>query len=151
MDLLLGQAFSLKFGKKTMQQYLISDLAKRTQLPTDTIRFYEKKQLIKSCYRADNNYKYYDDETLKRLIFIKRCRALDMTLHEVEVLLEQIQHPEQGCKIIDQLIEEHIQHIETKIKELTSFKSQLYELRQSCTSNTTIDHCQIVKNLGKSE
>ena len=38
-----------------------------------------------------------------------------------------------------------------KIKELTSFKSQLYELRQSCTSNTTIDHCQIVKNLGRSE
>ena len=134
-----------------MQQYLIGDLAKKTQLSTDSIRFYEKKQLIKPSFRADNNYKYYDEDTLKRLIFIKRCRALDMTLHEVEVLLEQIQHPEQGCKIIDQLIEEHIQHIETKIKELTSFKSQLYELRQSCTSNTTIDHCQIVKNLGKSE
>ena len=45
-----------------MHQYLISDLAKRTQLPTDTIRFYEKKKLIKSSFRADNNYKYYDDE-----------------------------------------------------------------------------------------
>ncbi|MDN5435219.1 MAG: MerR family DNA-binding transcriptional regulator, partial [Acinetobacter sp.] len=51
-----------------MQQYLISDLAKKTQLSTDTVRFYEKKNLIRSSYRADNNYKYYDDETLKRLI-----------------------------------------------------------------------------------
>ena len=134
-----------------MNQYLISDLAKKTQLSSDTIRFYEKKQLIKASFRAENNYKYYDDETLKRLIFIKRCRSLDMTLHEISQLTEQIQYPKKGCKIIDQLIEEHIQHIETKIKELTSFKSQLYELRQSCTSNTTIDHCQIVKNLGKSE
>lgn len=74
-----------------------------------------------------------------------------MTLHEISQLTEQIQYSGRNCKIIDQLIEKHIQHIEIKIKELTSFKSQLYELRQFFTSNTTIDHCQIVKNLGKSE
>lgn len=134
-----------------MHQYLISDLAKKTQLSNDTIRFYEKKQLIKPSFRADNNYKYYDDEALKRLIFIKRCRSLDMTLHEITQLLEQIQYPEQGCQVIDQLIEEHIQHVETRIQELMSFKSQLQELRQSCSSNTTIDHCQIVKKLETSE
>ncbi|WP_089604813.1 Cd(II)/Pb(II)-responsive transcriptional regulator [Acinetobacter piscicola] len=134
-----------------MHQYLISDLAKKTQLSNDTIRFYEKKQLIKPSFRADNNYKYYDDEALKRLIFIKRCRSLDMTLHEITQLLEQIQYPEQGCKVIDQLIEEHIQHVETRIQELMSFKTQLHELRQSCSSNTTIDHCQIVKKLETSE
>lgn len=134
-----------------MHHYLISDLAKKTQLSNDTIRFYEKKQLIKHSFRADNNYKYYDDEALKRLIFIKRCRSLDMTLHEITQLLEQIQYPEQGCKVIDQLIEEHIQHVETRIQELISFKTQLHELRQSCASNTTIDHCQIVKQLETSE
>lgn len=134
-----------------MHQYLISDLAKKTQLSNDTIRFYEKKQLIKASFRADNNYKYYDDEALKRLIFIKRCRSLDMTLHEITQLLEQIQYPEQGCQVIDQLIEEHIQHVETRIQELMNFKSQLQELRQSCSSNTTIDHCQIVKKLETSE
>ncbi len=130
-----------------MQQYLISDLAKKTQLSTDTIRFYEKKNLIQASFRAENNYKYYNDETLKRLIFIKRCRALDMTLQEIIALLEQVQHPERGCKIVDQLIAEHIQHVETRILELQSFKTQLVALRQSCASDSTIDHCQIVKNL----
>ena len=42
-----------------MQQYLIGELAKKTQLSTDSIRFYEKKQLIKASFRAENNYKYY--------------------------------------------------------------------------------------------
>lgn len=130
-----------------MQHYLIGDLAKKTQLSLDTIRFYEKKQLIQPSFRAENNYKYYDDEALKRLIFIKRCRALDMTLHEIVALLEQVQHPERGCKIVDQLIEEHIQHVETRILELQSFKTQLVALRQSCASDSTIDHCQIVKKL----
>ncbi|MDO6646824.1 MerR family DNA-binding protein, partial [Acinetobacter guillouiae] len=77
------------------------------------MRFYEKKNLIRSSYSADNNYKYYDDETIKRHIFIKRCRALDMTLHDSTQLLEHLQHPEQGCKINDQLIEEHIRHVAT--------------------------------------
>ena len=71
-----------------MNQYLISDLAKKTQLSSDTIRFYEKKQLIKASFRAENNYKYYDDDTLKRLIFIKRCPSLDMTLHKISQLTE---------------------------------------------------------------
>ena len=134
-----------------MPRYLIGNLAKKVQLSSDTIRFYEKKHLIKASFRAENNYKYYDDEALKRLVFIKRCRSLDMTLHEIRQLIEQTQHPERGCKIIDQLIADHIQHVETKIQELSSFKSQLYELRQACSSNTTIDHCQIVKKLEKNE
>ena len=134
-----------------MQHYLISDLAKKTQLSTDTIRFYEKKKLIHASFRAENSYKYYDNETLKRLIFIKRCRALDMTLQEIVMLLEQIQHPERGCIIVDQMIEEHIQHVETRITELQSFRTELMQLRQSCKSDSTIDHCQIVKNLEKSE
>ncbi|KAF1022136.1 MAG: HTH-type transcriptional regulator ZntR [Acinetobacter bereziniae] len=134
-----------------MRQYLISDLAKKTQLSTDTIRFYLKKQLIQSSYRAENNYKYYDEDTLKRLVFIKRCRSLDMTLNEITQLLALIKHPEQDCKVIDQLFEEHIQHVEARIQEMQNFKSQLHELRQSCSSNTTIDHCQIVKKLEASE
>ena len=40
-----------------MQHYLIHQLAKKTQLPVDTVRFYEKKQLITPSYRAENNYK----------------------------------------------------------------------------------------------
>lgn len=62
-------------------------------------------------------------------------------------IIEQVQHPERGCKIVDQLIEEHIQHVETRITELQSFKTQLVALRQSCASDSTIDHCQIVKKL----
>ncbi|WP_086203043.1 MerR family DNA-binding protein [Acinetobacter silvestris] len=130
-----------------MKNYLIKDLANKTQLSTDTIRFYEKKQLIRPSFRAANNYRYYDDETLKRLIFIKRCRALDMSLFEISQLIELIKQPTQGCQVIDQLIEQHIQQVEEKITELQSFQQQLQSLRQSCSSSTTIEQCQILKKL----
>lgn len=83
---------------KTFKTYLISDLAKITHLSTDTIRFYEKKQLIHPSYRADNNYRYYDDEAIKRLIFIKRCRALDMSLQEITQLSALVKQPTEGCQ-----------------------------------------------------
>ncbi|OTG81790.1 Cd(II)/Pb(II)-responsive transcriptional regulator [Acinetobacter sp. ANC 4648] len=130
-----------------MRNYLIKDLANKTQLSTDTIRFYEKKQLIQPSFRAANNYRYYDDETLKQLIFIKRCRALDMSLQEIRQLIELVQQPQAGCQVVDQMIEQHIQQVEEKIAELRTFHTQLQDLRLSCSSNTTIDHCQILKQL----
>lgn len=53
-----------------MAQYLIHELAKKVGVSTDTIRFYEKKHLLTPSFRAENNYRYYNDEALKRLIFI---------------------------------------------------------------------------------
>ena len=79
-----------------MAQYLIHELAKKVGVSTDTIRFYEKKHLLTPSFRAENNYRYYNDEALKRLIFIKRCRALDMNLKEIEALIELEKQPKQN-------------------------------------------------------
>ncbi len=133
------------------KHYLIHDLAKQTQLSTDTIRFYEKKQLIQPCFRGDNNYRYYDDDARQRLIFIKHCRALDMSLQEISQLTELVKQPQAGCQVVDQIIEQHIQQVEEKIAELQTFHAQLQDLRKSCSSNTTIDHCQILKQLKAAE
>ncbi|SPL71848.1 Cd(II)/Pb(II)-responsive transcriptional regulator [Acinetobacter stercoris] len=130
-----------------MKNYLIHELAKQTQLSVDSIRFYEKKNLIEPSFRAVNNYRYYDQEALKRLVFIKRCRALDMSLDEISQLMELIRHPEQGCQVVDQLVEQHILKVNEKIRELQKFQSELQQLRQLCQNDTTIDHCQIIKHL----
>nr|WP_174507076.1 Cd(II)/Pb(II)-responsive transcriptional regulator [Acinetobacter sp. Marseille-Q1620] len=130
-----------------MKNYLIHELAKLTQLSVDSIRFYEKKNLIEPSFRAVNNYRYYDQEALKRLVFIKRCRALDMSLDEISQLMELIRHPEQGCQVVDQLVEQHILKVNEKISELQKFQSELHQLRQLCQNDTTIDHCQIIKHL----
>ena len=130
-----------------MSQYLISELAKKTNLSTDTIRFYEKKNLIQPNFRANNQYRYYDDQALKRLLFIKRCRALDMSLKEIETLIELEQNPAQSCASVNSMIDQHLAEITNKIKELKLFKTQLKQLRASCLVPTTVDHCQILKSL----
>ena len=127
--------------------YLIKDLSKRTNITPDAIRFYEKKNLIQPSFRADNNYRYYNEEALKRLILIKRCRSLDMTLKEIETIIELEKHPSQDCCAVNEVIDEHIKHVKDRIEELQKFQAQLIELRESCSSQNTIDSCQILKNL----
>lgn len=127
--------------------YLMRDLVKRTDLSADSIRFYEKKKLIQPTLRGENNYRYYDDVALKRLIFIKRCRALDLSLKEIEHLIELEQQPDQDCNAVNQLIDHHLEQVDAKIAELQHFQLQLQQLRQSCNTQNTIDHCNILKKL----
>lgn len=127
--------------------YLIKDLVQKTGLSADTIRFYEKKNLLEPSFRRDNNYRYYQDEALKRLIFIKRCRALDISLKEIEYLIQLEQNPQQDCSAVNQLIDEHLKQVEQKIVELKKFQIQLQQLRQSCATLSTIDDCQILRQL----
>ncbi|WP_159516062.1 Cd(II)/Pb(II)-responsive transcriptional regulator [Acinetobacter sp. 18QD2AZ41W] len=134
-----------------MSVYLISEIAKKTALSTDSIRFYEKKGLIQPNFRASNRYRYYGEEALKRLLFIKRCRALDMSLKEIEALIKLEQNPQQECGAVNQLIDQHLEDISKKIRELQLFEQQLITLRKSCNIPTTIDHCQILKMLEQTE
>lgn len=130
-----------------MMKYLIGELAKKSQVSVDSIRFYEKRGVLKAPKRADNNYRYYDDQALDQLIFIRHCRELGMSLKEIETLQQLLEHPEQQCTLVDQAIEIHLGHINEKIKQFERFKTKLQQLRQRCQSSTTIDDCKIVQTL----
>ena len=127
--------------------YLINELSKITGVTTDTIRFCEKRKLLQFAYRADNNYRYYDENTLKRIIFIRRCRALDLSLSEIEYLIELEQNPQQSCHEVNQMMDKHIHQVTDKLKELENFKVQLQQLRSSCNQESQINNCQILKQL----
>lgn len=130
-----------------MINYLISDLAKKSGLSPDTIRFYEKKGLIKAEFRADNQYRYFNEATLKRLLLIKRYRSLNIGLKEIENLIELQHTPQADCGVLNTILDQHIDDIENKINELKLFQKELKELRQHCHQPTTVRDCQIFKTL----
>ncbi|WP_269915110.1 MerR family transcriptional regulator [Acinetobacter sp. HY1485] len=125
----------------------IGQLAKKVKLTTDTIRFYEQKKLMTPAKRGENQYRYYSDIQVKELIFIRHCRDLGMSLHEIELLNQQLKDPQQSCQEVDHIIDEHLNHIEHKITRLMAFQTQLQQLKNSCQSNQTVENCQIVQTL----
>lgn len=128
-------------------KYTIGELAKKAKLSADTIRFYEKKGLIDTAQRAENNYRYYGENSLSQLTFIRHCRELGMSLKEIEVLHEQLKHPTDTCTPVNELIASHLHHVNETIQQLEKFKHQLEYLKQLCDHDEQVKDCKIIQTL----
>lgn len=71
-----------------MTSYRISDAAKRTGLPTSTLRYYERIGLLPAPGRTDSGYRAYEERALERLAFIAHARALGLRLDEIGELAD---------------------------------------------------------------
>ena len=125
----------------------IGELARQTGCSIQTIRFYERKGLLDKPSRSEGNYRLYDKAAADKLTFIKQCRALDISMKEIELLLEQKTSPNQSCSSVNLLIEEHIAQVDTKIDELQQLKTVLTRMSKKCSSDNTIKSCGILKDL----
>jgi len=59
---------------------LIGEVADAVRLPTQTIRFYERKGLLAQPSRAANGYRNYDEPTITRVQFIRAAQAAGLTV-----------------------------------------------------------------------
>lgn len=126
---------------------LIGDLAAATGTAIETIRFYEREGLIPAPQRAENNYRMYTAAHAERLAFIRHCRNLDMTLDEIRTLLRLRDAPLQDCGEVNALLDEHIGHVNHRIRELRTLQKHLKALRARCGTPHAIEQCGILNEL----
>lgn len=125
----------------------IGELATTTDTAVETIRFYERQGLLPEPQRSDANYRIYDDSHVQRLQFIRHCRSLDMALDEIRVLLKYKDEPQQNCRIVNELLDEHVGHVAQRIRELRALEKQLLALRGQCRTASAAADCGILKDL----
>src|SRR5690242_18343130 len=112
----------------------IGELARMTRCGIETIRYYEREGLLPKAGRTSGNYRRYSQEHAELLSFIRRCRSLDMALNEIRVLLRFRAAPEEHCREVNAVLENHIVHVEERIAELRSLERQLKALREQCSN-----------------
>ncbi|MBB5205393.1 MAG: Cd(II)/Pb(II)-responsive transcriptional regulator [Burkholderiales bacterium] len=125
----------------------IGELAKATQTQTETIRYYEREGLLPAAPRTDSNYRRYGPGHVERLALIRRCRSLDMSLDEVRELLRIRDDPDAGCGEVNDLLDEHIEHVSVRLKELKALRGELQALRARCTNPQSAKACGILEGL----
>jgi Cd(II)/Pb(II)-responsive transcriptional regulator len=125
----------------------IGELAKITDCQVETIRYYERENLLPPPARSDGNYRLYTQAHVERLTFVRNCRILDMTLDEIRSLLTLRDSPQDQCQNVNDLIDEHIHHVKARIDGLVALQEQLVALRQKCRGSDTDEHCAILQRL----
>ncbi|TGK29424.1 MerR family transcriptional regulator [Leptospira gomenensis] len=120
---------------------LIRDLEKKTGLPRDTIRFYEKEGLLKDCLisRRENNYKEYSTDVVERLVWIKTLRRFSFSLEEIKNLSLSDESDPKKCEPLIHSVNDKLQRIDEEILQLQHIKLQLDKVKKNCGPSCTLE------------
>ena len=125
----------------------IGELTAKAGVNSETVRFYERKGLLPRPLRQPSGYRLYDEETLKRLRFIKGAQVIGFTLREVRELMELRVGPGRTCSDVKDRVEERLQDVNAKLRHLRSMKKAMQRLTAMCADEQLSGECPIVAAL----
>ncbi len=129
--------------------YRIGELAKLAGVTPDTIRYYEKQQMMDHEVRTEGGFRLYTGNDLQRLKFIRYARQLGFTLEAIRELLSIRVDPEHHtCLESKSIVQARLREVESRIEELQSMQRSLKKLNDACcgTAHSSV-YCSILETL----
>jgi Cu(I)-responsive transcriptional regulator len=126
--------------------FTIGGLARETATKAETIRYYERINLLPAPDRTNGNYRIYNTEHLSRLSFIRRARDLGFSIEQVREILGLADDRNRSCAGVDAIAREHLAEVERKIADLNAMRRELSTIIGQCARNVIAD-CRIIEAL----
>ncbi len=114
------------------QVFQIGELAGLLDLSPRTIRYYEEIGLLTSVRRMEGGKRIYTSDDLRRLRFIKKLKALGLTLAEMQELEAAYLKHRTNRTVLPRLVElldRRIAEIDERIETLASLRYEIVEYR----------------------
>lgn len=126
----------------------ISRAAEQAGVGVETIRFYERRGLIKQPTRPrSGGYRFYDDEVVERIRFIRQAQELGFSLREIAELLSLKADPGADCGDVRKQAIVKREEVNRKIAQLHNMQAALDELIASCPGGGALRACTIIDAL----
>jgi len=93
-------------------------LSRKTGCHIETIRYYERIGLLRKPLRSEGGHRLYDNEQVKRLVFIRRSRELGFSLEEIRTLLKFVDGKRYTCEEVKIVTDRHLEDVKKKISYL---------------------------------
>jgi MerR family transcriptional regulator, copper efflux regulator len=103
----------------------IGEVAKRSGVGIETLRFYEKSGLLERPGRTYSGYRMYGDDVFERISFIKRAQVLGFTLDEIKQLVEHKRKGENPCAEVRAIAQRRLEELDSRIKQLRKYRKEL--------------------------
>lgn len=129
----------------------IGELARAANVPTSTVRFYERRGLLKPDARTPSNYRTYSARAAERLKFIRAAQATGFSLKDIKEMLALTYSDDPPCAEVAALMEHRLDDVRQRLRELKRVERALSVALKSCCKGGP-DWCDEIERLkgGKS-
>jgi len=125
--------------------FTIGKLADLTSVSNDTLRYYEHEGLIRPTAKSAAGYRLYDQDSARRIHFIKHAQSCGFTLAEIRDLLELRARDKACCGDVRTRAIEKKRQLEGKIRSMRAMCKALDRLIASCVDETRpVEGCAIL-------
>ena len=130
--------------------FTVGQLARATGVPAKTIRYYEQVGVLPVPRRSDAGYRHYSRHDVHRLLFIRRARALGLSLANLKALTAELDSGE--CLTMRprllKLVTEQLRTVQQQIAECQMLEQQLAQVLQRLQATASASHTDGCQCLG---
>jgi len=135
--------------------FTIGELAARTGLTPDTLRYYERLRVIAPVRRTAAGYRLYTGETIERVRFIKQAQLHGFTLAEIRELLQVDTRGGVGRgRRVQRLLQRKLAELDTRLMQLQDFRQSLQGYLAQCDRTLAEfpeGECPVVEDLRRTK
>lgn len=132
-------------------QYTIGGLARAAGVPTSTVRYYERRGLLRSEARSQGNYRLYGQGALERLRFVRSAQAAGFTLSDITLLLKFRDGDPAPCREVQGLITKRLAQVAQQVEELQAVETMLQRWLGVCRRSERTGKCGVLAGLAEAD
>lgn len=124
----------------------IGRLGSLADIEPKTLRYYDRVGLVRPATRTAAGYRMYGENAVERLRFIRRAKALRMSLVDIRRILAVRDEGAAPCGHVLELVGRNLDNVEAQMRQLARLRADLRRLRRMLTSRipenaVTADDC----------
>lgn len=139
----MAQPIQISTSNSLKKPRTIGKLAKEAGVNIETIRFYERRGLLRQPKPSSSRWRTYDDSAVWVLHYIKLGRELGFTLAEIKKVMRHIGRGKQFCASFQNALQEKIGLVRARIEELHNIQVQLKKAHADCLVRSGTGYCPI--------
>jgi DNA-binding transcriptional MerR regulator len=130
-----------------VERYSIGQLAREADVPTSTVRYYERRGLLRPDMRSEGNYRIYGGEALERLRFVRSAQAAGFTLSDITALLQFRDGDVAPCQEVQTLVAARLAQVNEQMDRLEHVQRMLRKWLRVCREAERTGRCGVLEGL----
>jgi MerR family transcriptional regulator, Zn(II)-responsive regulator of zntA len=103
----------------------VTQLARKTTVSADAVRYYARIGLLRPGRNPDNGYRKFDVVDIQRLRFIRQAKTLGFTLDEIREMLDEARKGRSPCPRVREILQHRVRENAEKLRELMRLQRRM--------------------------